>query len=451
MISRWRARRCARSTRRRGGTGYIDSHQQTYAPLWDIALAEIPAAHVHPDVAVRLAAVAAVAVIAGQPPPVCAGQLAVDHAVAGAAADEVVALVEGRIIGAPVVLAASLLRADAAANDAVDAVDIVLAEAAAALTAAGYFTDSDEEAVLAAMVQMAGNNGEPPRRYRKLVHTTLAQRGDARPARTPGDPDVEESLMPIYVLNAGNQRAHIPAGPLSVSITGAVHDAALDLHAGPAQPVMRSSARHAVLPELVGPVTIAVRPASSTRFAAGTVVHLAIAHDIPAEVDPVQVHFDPIDVSGDSAVVFAELRPQGQHIEIAVSAVADTALSPLAAAARTSARRIIGRGTGSCRRTRCRTECLGVDAALVRRRQRRGRHRCGGRGGRCARNPERGRGSGGFRYTGIRLDGPGGARGGAVGFSANGLADAVRKAQPRWSAGARLVAAAAGRGHGGVF
>ena len=152
--------------------------------------------------------------------------------------------------------------------------------------------------------------------------------------------------MPIYVLNAGNQRAHIPVGPLSVSITGSVHDAALDLHAGPAQPVMRSSARHAVLPELVGPVTIAVRPASATRFAAGTVVHLAIAHDIPAEVDPVQVHFDPIDVSGDSAVVFAELRPQGQHIEIAVSAVADTALSPLAAAARTSARRIIGRGTG---------------------------------------------------------------------------------------------------------
>ena len=152
--------------------------------------------------------------------------------------------------------------------------------------------------------------------------------------------------MPIYVLNAGNQRAHIPAAPLSVSITGAVHDAALDLHAGPAQPVMRSSARHAVLPELVGPVTIAVRPVSSTRFTAGTVVHLAIAHDIPTEIDPVQVHFDPIDVSGDAAVVFAELRPQGQQIEIAVSAVADTALSPLAAAARTSARRIIGRGSG---------------------------------------------------------------------------------------------------------
>ena len=80
--------------------------------------------------------------------------------------------------------------------------------------------------------------------------------------------------MPIYVLNAGNQRAHIPVAPLSVSITGSVQDAALDLHAGPTQPVMRSSARHAVLPELVGPVTIAVRPAG---WASGSVRRPAAA------------------------------------------------------------------------------------------------------------------------------------------------------------------------------
>ena len=53
--------------------GYIDSHQRTYAPLWDIALAEIPAAEVYPGVAIRLAAVAAVAVVAGQPRPIRAG------------------------------------------------------------------------------------------------------------------------------------------------------------------------------------------------------------------------------------------------------------------------------------------------------------------------------------------------------------------------------------------
>ena len=203
--------------------------------------------------------------------------------------------------------------------------------------------------------------------------------------------------MPIYVLNAGNQRAHIPVAPLSVSITGSVQDAALDLHAGPAQPVMRSTAHHAVLPELVGPVTIAVRPASSTRFAAGTVVHLAIAHDIPSEVDPVQVHFDPIDVSGDSAVVFAELRPQGQHIEIAVSAVADTALSPLAAAARTSARRIIGRGTGQLAAEL--VVALNISASM----------------------------------RSWFADGSAAAATDVV----VGVADAVRKVQPRWSAGAR--------------
>jgi hypothetical protein len=244
--------------------------------------------------------------------------------------------------------------------------------------------------------------------------------------------------MPIYVLNAGNQRAHIPAGPLSVSITGSVQDAALDLHAGPAQPVMRSTAHHAVLPELVGPVTIAVRPASSTRFAAGTLVHLAIAHDFPSEVDPVQVHFDPIDVSGDSAVVFAELRPQGQHIEIAVSAVADTALSPLAAAARTSARRIIGRGTGQLAAEL--VVALNISASM----------RSWFADGSAAAATDVVVGVAdalgirsvagvlvGADVTGIRLDGPGapGASGAAI--PAGGLADAVRKVQPRWSAGAR--------------
>ncbi len=237
--------------------------------------------------------------------------------------------------------------------------------------------------------------------------------------------------MPIYVLNAGNQRAQIPAGPLSVSITGAVHDAALDLHAGPAQPVMRSTARHAVLPELVEPVTIAVRPASSTRFAAGTVVHLAIAHDIPTEVDPVQVHFDPIDVSGDTAVVFAELRPQGQHIEIAVSAVADTALSPLAAAARTSARRIIGRGSGQLAAEL--VVALNVSASM--------RPWFADGSAAAAADVVVGVADAlgirsvagvlvGADVTEIRLDGSG-----AV--PPSGLADAVRKARPRWSAGAR--------------
>jgi hypothetical protein len=129
-----------------------------------------------------------------------------------------------------------------------------------------------------------------------------------------------------------------------VSITGSVGNAELDLRTGADQPVVRPTAHHAVLPRITADVTIGVRPVGAPRFGPGTVIHLAIAHDNPAEVDPVQVLFDPVDVSGDSAVMFAVLRSQGSHIEVAVNAVADVPLSPLASAARSSARQVFGRG-----------------------------------------------------------------------------------------------------------
>jgi hypothetical protein len=148
--------------------------------------------------------------------------------------------------------------------------------------------------------------------------------------------------MPILVVNARNQRVSIPAAPLAVSITGS-GAAALDLRGAAAQQVVHGTAQQAVLPQLTGPIAVAVRPVGAPRFAAGTVVHLTIAHDNPAAADPFQVLFDPVDVSGEAEVVFAELTPRGRHIDVGVSAVADTTLSPLAAAARTSARRLIGR------------------------------------------------------------------------------------------------------------
>lgn len=149
--------------------------------------------------------------------------------------------------------------------------------------------------------------------------------------------------MPIYVVGSSNQRVVIPTHALAVTITGAVSGAELDIRAGAEQPVVRASAHHAVLPRLTGPVSIAVRPAGAARFAPGSVIHLAIAHDDGADVDPVQVLFDPVDVSGDVGVVFAALTPRGAQIEVGVSAVADVALSPLGAAARSSARKVIGR------------------------------------------------------------------------------------------------------------
>jgi hypothetical protein len=150
--------------------------------------------------------------------------------------------------------------------------------------------------------------------------------------------------MPIYVVGAPNQRVRIPNQALAVSITGSVGNAELDLRTGADQPVVRPTAHHAVLPRITADVTIGVRPVGAPRFGPGTVIHLAIAHDNPAEVDPVQVLFDPVDVSGDSGVMFAVLRWQGSHIEVGVNAVADVPLSPLASAARSSARQLIGRG-----------------------------------------------------------------------------------------------------------
>jgi hypothetical protein len=150
--------------------------------------------------------------------------------------------------------------------------------------------------------------------------------------------------MPIYVVGARNQRVRIPNQALAVTITGSVRGAELDLRTGVEQPVVRPTAHHAVLPRITGEVTVGVRPVGAPRFGPGTVIHLAIAHDNPAELDPVQVLFDPVDVSGDSGVMFAVLWPGGSHIEVGVSAVADAPLSPLGSAARSSARQVIGRG-----------------------------------------------------------------------------------------------------------
>lgn len=153
--------------------------------------------------------------------------------------------------------------------------------------------------------------------------------------------------MPIFVVGASSQRVQIPHQALTVSLTGTVSGAELEIRCGADQPVVRNSAHHAVLPRLIGPVLIAVRPVGSPRFGAATVIHLAIGQDNPDDLDPVEVIFDPVDVSGDTGVVFAELTPRGQLVEVTVSAVADTPLSPLAAAARTSARNAVGRGSSS--------------------------------------------------------------------------------------------------------
>jgi hypothetical protein len=151
-------------------------------------------------------------------------------------------------------------------------------------------------------------------------------------------------LMPIYAVGERNQRVQIPSQALAVSISGSVSDAALDVRGQSDQPVMGSTAALVVLPRLTGPVLIGVRPVTGPQFGPGTVVSLSIGPDTTDDVDPVQVLFDPVDVSGDSGVEFARLTPQGARIEVSATAVADTPLSGLASAARSSARRVAGRG-----------------------------------------------------------------------------------------------------------
>jgi hypothetical protein len=246
--------------------------------------------------------------------------------------------------------------------------------------------------------------------------------------------------MPIYVVNAPNQRVRIPHEALAVSITGSVRGAELDLRTGVEQPVVRPTAHHAVLPRINGEVTVGVRPVGAPRFGPGTVIHLAIAHDNPAEVDPVQVLFDPVDVSGDSAVMFAVLRPQGSHIEVGISAVADVPLSPLGSAARSSARQVIGRGPAQSDGSVM--VALDISASM----------RPWFDDGSAAAATDIVVGvvaAAGIRNVAVVLvgaevspvviDAPGDADSDVA-----GLADAVRRARPRWSAGARWSRLAAG-------
>jgi hypothetical protein len=149
--------------------------------------------------------------------------------------------------------------------------------------------------------------------------------------------------MPIYVLGARARSVAIPNQALALSISGSVRDAALHIRAAADQPVVRSSAHLTVLPIVTGPLIVSVEPVGVGSFGPNTIIHLAIGPDAPDDMDPVQVVFDPIDVTGDTGVELATLTPEGARIEVAVSAVADRPLSRLGTAARVAARSVIGR------------------------------------------------------------------------------------------------------------
>jgi hypothetical protein len=148
--------------------------------------------------------------------------------------------------------------------------------------------------------------------------------------------------MPIYVLGSHNHSVEIPNQTLTVSVSGSVRGVSLVIHASDDQATMQPNSHLAVLPRVNGPVSVTVVPAAGvSRFAAGTHVSLAVGHDATTDLDPVQVLFDPVDVSGDSAVELATLTPQCAGVLVSAAAGAETPMSSLASAARTSARKAL--------------------------------------------------------------------------------------------------------------
>jgi hypothetical protein len=112
------------------------------------------------------------------------------------------------------------------------------------------------------------------------------------------------------VLGPRNRSVEIPNQALTVSVSGSVRGASLVIHASGDQATIQPNSHLAVLPQVSGPLSVTVIPAAgASLFAAGTQVSLAVGHDAATELDPVQVLFDPVDVSGDSAVELATLTP----------------------------------------------------------------------------------------------------------------------------------------------
>lgn len=150
--------------------------------------------------------------------------------------------------------------------------------------------------------------------------------------------------MPIYLLGARTPSVEIPNQAMSISISGSISSAALYVEAGQgsAQNIVRVDAHTVIVPAVAETLSVGVEPVGASTFGHETVVHLAIGPDSADDIDPVQVGFDPVNVSGAGAMELAALTARGGRVEVAVRAVADVPLSPLASMARTAARRCAG-------------------------------------------------------------------------------------------------------------
>lgn len=148
--------------------------------------------------------------------------------------------------------------------------------------------------------------------------------------------------MPIYLLGARTASVEIPNQTVSISIGGSVDGATLYAEAAGRQNVLQVNPHAILAPAITEELTVRVEPNDAATFGHGTIVHLTVSCGSRAESEPVQVRFDPINVSGCGTMELAALTPGRGCVVVAVRAVPDAPLSPLASMARTAARRSAG-------------------------------------------------------------------------------------------------------------
>ncbi|MBU9762259.1 hypothetical protein FR943_00100 [Mycobacterium sp. TNTM28] len=154
---------------------YLHTHQSSYVPIWDQALAWLEPESVHPDFSVRLLSFALLAVLAGQPYPQACKGLAAETGYGAQAVARVLPLVDGDGLAPVPVVAMGLLRSGPA-DYVLDPVDQLVVRLAGkvAVTMSG----ADAESVVMLMAQMSGDASEGTMRgYRKMV-SRLMRRGD---------------------------------------------------------------------------------------------------------------------------------------------------------------------------------------------------------------------------------------------------------------------------------
>ncbi|WP_441958836.1 GAP1-N2 domain-containing protein [Mycolicibacterium houstonense] len=158
---------------------YLHTHQSSYTPLWDQALAGSEPAAVHPDFAARLLAFALLGSFTAQPYPQACNLLAAETDCGAEAVARVLPLVDGAQLQPATVVAVSLLRTAAAeaAGRAVDPMDQLGSQLARQV--APSMTAADAESVVVLMAQLSGDSSEGTMRgYRRMVSGLQTRRGE---------------------------------------------------------------------------------------------------------------------------------------------------------------------------------------------------------------------------------------------------------------------------------